>query len=195
MSKKKGISKEDINIWQNYIKNPLDIIDKDNSGEKNTKKNSRFKYDLHGYNLLAANKKVKEIILLCVKNKYQEVLLITGKGIHSNTEKDILYSLNHLKINNLALHNITKQFFGLEFTYGGYVGKIKDFYDEGVDFSNGIIEGLKGAEGFVKLNDPVKQEFYSNELSLIEANLVAAKENVQAWLDSEIKRLKAKHGE
>jgi DNA-nicking Smr family endonuclease len=98
VSKKKGISQEDINIWQNYIKNPLDIIDKDNSGKKNTKKNSRFKYDLHGYNLLAANKKVKEIILLCVKNKHQEVLLITGKGIHSNTEKDIYVSKDLSKL-------------------------------------------------------------------------------------------------
>ena len=66
--------------------------------KKNTKKNSRFKYDLHGYNLLAANKKVKEIILLCVKNKHQEVLLITGKGIHSNTEKDIYVSKDLSKL-------------------------------------------------------------------------------------------------
>jgi DNA-nicking Smr family endonuclease len=37
-----------------------------------------------------ANKKVKDIIYHCVKNKFKELLLITGKGIHSNI-KDNAY--------------------------------------------------------------------------------------------------------
>jgi DNA-nicking Smr family endonuclease len=94
VTKKKSVSKEDIDNWQKYIKNPTDVVDKDNyniANKKNVKKN-RFKYDLHGYSLLDANKKVKEIILLCAKKKYKEILLITGKGIHSNTENDIYAS-------------------------------------------------------------------------------------------------------
>ena len=39
-----------------------------------------------------ANKKVKEIILYCVENKYKEILLITGKGIHSTNDKDVYIS-------------------------------------------------------------------------------------------------------
>ena len=47
---------------------------------------------MHGFTLIEANKRVKEIILSCVKNNYKEILLITGKGIHSNTEKNIYVS-------------------------------------------------------------------------------------------------------
>ena len=65
MIKKKNISQEDINTWKNYIKNPTDIIDKDNI-QKDNQSRYRFKYDLHGFTLLEANEKIKEIILSCV---------------------------------------------------------------------------------------------------------------------------------
>ena len=39
-----------------------------------------------------ANIKVKEIIEHCVQNKFKELLLITGKGIHSTNEKDVFIS-------------------------------------------------------------------------------------------------------
>ena len=92
MIKKKDLSKEDINIWNNYIKDPQDIFDKDNSNQINQSNKIRFKYDLHGFSLKEANNKVKKIILSCVKNNFREILLITGKGIHSNTDKDIYVS-------------------------------------------------------------------------------------------------------
>ena len=62
MTKKKNISQEDINTWKNYIKNPTDITDKDNI-QKDSNSSHRFKYDLHGFTLLEANEKVREIIL------------------------------------------------------------------------------------------------------------------------------------
>ena len=58
----------------------------------------RFKFDLHGFNLIDANKKVKEIIFSCVDNKYKEILLITGKGIHSKTDRDVYASKNLSKL-------------------------------------------------------------------------------------------------
>ena len=39
-----------------------------------------------------ANVKVKKIIEHCVKNKFRELLLITGKGIHSTNDKDVYIS-------------------------------------------------------------------------------------------------------
>ena len=92
MIKKKNISREDINTWKNYIKNPTDITDKDNIQNASKFQHNRFKYDLHGFSLLEANEKVKEIILSCVKKNYKEILLITGKGIHSNTEQNVYAS-------------------------------------------------------------------------------------------------------
>ena len=97
MIKKKNISQEDINTWKSYIKNPTDITDKDNI-QKDSQSTYRFKYDLHGFTLLKANEKVREIILSCVKKNYKEILLITGKGIHSQTEKDVYSSKDLSKL-------------------------------------------------------------------------------------------------
>ena len=47
---------------------------------------------MHGYTLDDANNKVREILLSCFEQNYNEVLLITGKGIHSNSDKDIYVS-------------------------------------------------------------------------------------------------------
>ncbi len=98
MIKKKNISQEDINTWKNYIKNPTDIINKDKIRENIQLNTNRFKYDLHGFTLDEANKKAKEIVLSCVEKNYKEILLITGKGIHSNTEKDIYISKDLSKL-------------------------------------------------------------------------------------------------
>jgi DNA-nicking Smr family endonuclease len=96
--KKKNISQEDINTWKNYIKNPFGVTDKDNIPKNNQLNYYRFKYDLHGFTLIEANEKVKEIILLCVKKNYREILFITGKGIHSNTDKDVYASKDLSKL-------------------------------------------------------------------------------------------------
>ena len=86
MIKKKVSNQEDKKIWEDYIKNPSDIYDKDIS--KNVQNRKRYKFDLHGFTLDEANKKVREIIEHCVKNKFKELLLITGKGIHSTSDMD-----------------------------------------------------------------------------------------------------------
>ena len=91
MTKKKDLSKEDKKIWEDFVKNPADIYDKDRNNFKYIK-NKRFKFDLHGFSLDEANKKVKEIILSCLENNYREILLITGKGLHSTNDKDIYVS-------------------------------------------------------------------------------------------------------
>ena len=91
MNKKKGLSQEDKQTWNDYIKDPSDIYDKDKNNQKTVRK-ERFKFDLHGFTLDEANKKVKEILLFCTKNKYKELLLITGKGLHSSGDKDVYTS-------------------------------------------------------------------------------------------------------
>ena len=54
----------------------------------------RYKFDLHGFTLDEANNKVKEILEYCLKNKFKELLLITGKGIHSTSDDDAYISKN-----------------------------------------------------------------------------------------------------
>ena len=94
MIKKKNFSEVDKKIWENYIKNPLDIYDKEKEDIKNYNRKERFKFDLHGFSLDDANKKVKELISSCFESNYKEILLITGKGIHSSNDKDVYKSKN-----------------------------------------------------------------------------------------------------
>ena len=97
MSKKKDLSQIDKKTWEDYIKDPSDIYDKDKYNQKITRK-ERYKFDLHGFTLDEANKKVKEILLFCTKNKYKELLLITGKGLHSTSDKDAYISKDFGKL-------------------------------------------------------------------------------------------------
>ena len=94
MIKKKDLDQDNTKAWEEYIKNPSDIYDKDKNFSKENNRKGRFKYDLHGYTLDDANRKVREIILSCKENNYKEILLITGKGLHSKNEKDIYVSKN-----------------------------------------------------------------------------------------------------
>jgi len=92
--KKKDPSQEDKKTWEEYIKNPSDIYDKDQGASNSVQRRERYKFDLHGFTLDEANNKVKEIIEYCLKNKFKELLLITGKGIHSTVDKDAYISKN-----------------------------------------------------------------------------------------------------
>ncbi len=94
MVKKKDLDQDNTKAWEEYIKNPSDIYDKDKNFSKENQRKERYKYDLHGYTLENANRKVREIILSCKENKYKEILLITGKGLHSTNDKDIYVSKN-----------------------------------------------------------------------------------------------------
>ena len=94
MTKKKDPNQEDKKTWENYIQNPTDIYDKDQSITYSGQRRERYKFDLHGFTLDEANIKVKEIIKHCVENKFKELLLITGKGIHSKSDQDAYISKN-----------------------------------------------------------------------------------------------------
>ena len=92
MIKKKDLTQKDKKIWESYIKNPSDIYDKDKGISDLQIKKDRFKFDLHGFTLDDANNKVREIVTNCVSQNYKEILLITGKGIHSKSDEDTYVS-------------------------------------------------------------------------------------------------------
>ena len=98
MSKKKDLSEKDIKTWETYIENPSDVYDKDKNNIKNRERKERFRFDLHGHTLDDANQKVREIIFACVKNKYKEILFITGKGLHSTSDSNTYVSRDFSKL-------------------------------------------------------------------------------------------------
>ena len=96
--KKKDVSLTDLQSWKEYTDNPKDVYDKDLDKDKQRISTKRYKFDLHGYSLNDANIKVSQIILFCSEKNYSEILLITGKGIHSNTDKNYFVSKDLSKL-------------------------------------------------------------------------------------------------
>ena len=94
MDKKKDLDQENVKAWEEYIKNPSDIYDKEKNNSKHNSRRERFKFDLHGFTLDDANRKIREIIFFCNEKKYKELLIITGKGIHSTNDNDVYVSKN-----------------------------------------------------------------------------------------------------
>jgi DNA-nicking Smr family endonuclease len=92
VKKKEYISTSDKTEWEEYLKNPKDIFDKELKIQNSFESNRRFRFDLHGFTLLDANQRVRKLILDCQENGFSEILLITGKGLHSNTDKNTYVS-------------------------------------------------------------------------------------------------------
>jgi DNA-nicking Smr family endonuclease len=92
VKKKKDLSDLDIVEWEEYLKNPKDIFDKERASKIKFEINHRFRFDLHGFTLLDANKKIRELIINCQEKGVREILLITGKGLHSNTDQNTYVS-------------------------------------------------------------------------------------------------------
>ena len=44
--------------------------------------------DLHGYSLDEANEKVRDLIVSSYETGISKLIIVTGKGLHSNNEKD-----------------------------------------------------------------------------------------------------------
>ena len=98
MDKKKDVDQENAKAWEEYIKNPSNIYDKEKNNSKHNSRRERFKFDLHGFTLDDANRKIREIIFFCKEKKYKELLIITGKGIHSTNDNDVYVSKNFGKL-------------------------------------------------------------------------------------------------
>ena len=92
MKKKKDLSDLDIVEWEEYLKNPKDIFDKERVSQKKIDSNHRLRFDLHGFTLTGANQKIRELIINCQERNFNEILLITGKGLHSNTNQNTYVS-------------------------------------------------------------------------------------------------------
>ena len=81
------ISDKDKKDWENFLSSNESLPNKElNLKEKKRKKINSF--DLHGYSLEDANNKINDLIHTCYKNEVSKLIVVTGKGIHSENEKD-----------------------------------------------------------------------------------------------------------
>ena len=87
------ISDKDKRDWDNFISRNEKLPNKDfKNQEKNIPKTKSI--DLHGYTLDQANKKIEEFINKSFSENVNKLIIVTGKGLHSENEKDPYVSKN-----------------------------------------------------------------------------------------------------
>ena len=111
------ISEKNKKDWESFISGDERLPNKDLklSKEKFFKVKS---IDLHGYTLEEANKTIEKFIYQSFREKINKLIVVTGKGLHSQNEKDpyvskdlsiLKYSVPEFIENNKSLMNIINE--------------------------------------------------------------------------------------
>tara|TARA_B100000989_G_C19201588_1_gene328044 strand:+ start:115 stop:531 length:417 start_codon:yes stop_codon:yes gene_type:complete len=82
-----NISDKDKKDWDNFILNEQKLPNKDHQLRKTKVSNTRS-IDLHGYTLDRAHEVCKEFIFKSYTDKINKLIIVTGKGLHSQNEKN-----------------------------------------------------------------------------------------------------------
>ena len=82
-----NISDKDKKDWHKFINSTEKLPNKDFKRQKN--KNLKIRsIDLHGYTLDEANKTIENFINKAFSENINKLIIVTGKGLHSENEKD-----------------------------------------------------------------------------------------------------------
>ena len=122
-----NISDKDKKDWENFLTGDDQLPNKDNKIQKETSLKTRS-IDLHGYTLELANKAVEDFINKSYLEKIKKLIIVTGKGLHSENEKDpyvskdlsiLKYSVPEFIENNSNLMNIITEIQDAKIQDGG----------------------------------------------------------------------------
>jgi len=121
------ISDKDKKDWQNFILSKEKLPNKD--FKIKTGNTTKIKsIDLHGYTLEEANKAIERFIIKSFEEKVNKLIVVTGKGIHSDVERDpyvskdlsiLKYSVPEFISNNQKLNNLINEITDAKIEDGG----------------------------------------------------------------------------
>jgi len=121
------ISEKDKKDWENFISSDEKLLNKDYKASKQKIYKTKS-IDLHGYTLDEANKIIQNFINQAYKEKVNKLIVVTGKGLHSQNEKDpyvsknlsiLKYSVPEFIENNKNLMNIISEIKDAKIEDGG----------------------------------------------------------------------------
>ena len=111
----KNISEKDKKDWQDFIDGKEKLKNKDINYNNRVNLQKNLSIDLHGYSLSEANEKIKKVIINSYNSSVKKILVVTGKGLHSQNEKDpyvskdlsiLKYSVPNFIEKNMELKNL-----------------------------------------------------------------------------------------
>jgi len=82
-----NISEKDKKDWEKFLSSNEKLPNKDIKFKKKVSVKTRS-IDLHGYTLDQANKSIENFIINSYEEKINKLIVVTGKGLHSQNEKD-----------------------------------------------------------------------------------------------------------
>ena len=88
-----NISDKDKKDWEKFISGDERLPNKDNKFQKKISLKIKS-IDLHGYTLEEANRSIENFITKSYENGINKLIVVTGKGLHSQNEKDPYVSKN-----------------------------------------------------------------------------------------------------
>ena len=121
------ISEKDKQDWENFLSNKEKLHNKDTNLKKTYKQKTRS-IDLHGYTLDQANQKISDFINQSYLAGINKLIVVTGKGLHSENEKNpyvskdlsiLKYSVPEYIENNKSLMNKIYEFGEAKIEDGG----------------------------------------------------------------------------
>ena len=122
-----NISNKDKKDWDKFINSNEKLPDKDfNNLEKKNKKTRSI--DLHGFTLDEANKTIENFINKAFSENINKLIIVTGKGLHSENEKDpyvskdlgiLKYSVPEFISNNTNLMSMINEITDAKIEDGG----------------------------------------------------------------------------
>ena len=122
-----NISDKDKQDWNNFINSKEKLPNKDTKFNKKKIFETRS-IDLHGYTLDAANKTIEDFIKKAFLENVNKIIVVTGKGIHSDNEKDpyvskelgiLKYSVPEFISNNTSLMSMINEITDAKIEDGG----------------------------------------------------------------------------
>ena len=122
-----NISDKDKRDWNNFVNNKEKLPNKDSKvqDQKTIKIRS---IDLHGYSLDEANKVIEQFINKAFSQNINKLIVVTGKGLHSENEKDpyvskdlgiLKYSVPDFISNNSSLMSMINEITDAKIEDGG----------------------------------------------------------------------------
>ena len=107
-----NISEKDKKDWETFLSNTERLPNKDNRLKKKKISLKTRSIDLHGCTLDHANQLINDFIISCYQNNINKIIVVTGKGLHSQNEKNpyvskdlsiLKYSIPEFIENNIDL--------------------------------------------------------------------------------------------
>ena len=122
-----NISEKDKKDWENFLSKKDKLPNKDIKIDNKLSFKTRS-IDLHGYTLEEANKTIENLIIKSFQENINKLIVVTGKGIHSQNQKNpyvskdlsiLKYSVPEFISNNKSLMNVIYDMQDAEIKDGG----------------------------------------------------------------------------